>query len=476
MISIPLVYLIFAAGSVAFLLTRKAVQAARARSYAAVIYLGGLALLPAEAYYDIDPNVAVPLWIMGVLIPTPFFMLHKAWIVALTALVAAAWCDFPRLLTFRPKMVDLPVVLFCLWPLAQAVLFVPDPDPPTLRIVMLLIGNWAVPWFLGRIYFSRAEDRVVLIDALILFSLLLLPVSLIETVSPLRVHQLLYGPHPFDADGVTRYWGYRPMAFFEHGNQYGIWIAAAAVAAWWRARFSVGPASRGGQWVLAAILIAMTVSAQSVGAICLMVLAIAWLEVAPWLERHNGIYRLGLLSLTGGAGLVLEGTVSLTSFGVTADRIARLFGFLEGIGRYSLEWRINRAIANLPQVQSFLVTGRGRWDWYTTFRPWDLTLMIVGFFGLIGLTLVVLMIVAAVYRPSSIAPAPRQSSRYVALALIGMTIFDALMNTYVFLPALVLLGSLPRKATPEQAGAGRPAARRSGHSGPVAPALDRSNS
>lgn len=445
MISIPLVYGLFIVGVAAFANFRKPTGGLQAQHYAAAVYFGALALLPAEAYHDIDPVPITPPWIIGVLIPTPFFWFNKAWIAALAALFVAVRFAPERLKEFRPRMIDLPVALFCLWPLFQALFLVDDPNPPTWEIMALLVGNWAAPWFMGRIYFSRRGERVILIDALILFSLALMPISLLETASPVRIHQLLYGTHPFDADGVERYFGYRPMAFFEHGNQYGIWMAAAALAGWWRARFGAADTQRPGRWILALLLLGLAFASQSVGALVLLVLALLWLEAAAWLEWHRWIYRVGLVTGATSLGLLVIGVLTPASIGVTPQRIEQAVRFFASINRQSLQWRFARALDNLPQIQAFLVSGRGRWDWYTTFRPWDLTLMIIGYFGLIGLGLVVLMVAAGIYRPHGIAVSPRTSSRYVAMALIGMTIGDALANTFVFLPSLVLLGSLPQR-------------------------------
>ena len=444
MISIPWLYALFALGVACFAMLRSPRDSRQAPRYAAAVYFGAMALLPAEAYHHINPDDVVPPWIIGVLIPTPFFWLHKAWIAALAALVVALRYDWSRFAAFRPGKADIAIALFCGWPLVQAAFFVKDPNPPTIAIVALLIGNWGIPWLLGRIYFNRRHERTILIDALVLFSLLLIPVAVIEGASDLRVHQVLYGPHPFDADGVERYIGYRPLAFFEHGNQYGIWMAVAAVAAWWRARFALSGDARRVRWLVAVVLLAQAIASQSVGAIGLMAIAIVWLEVASWLERYRWLYRASLLTLGTAGGLLISGKLTLAGIGATTERIQWLVGFFSSIGRQSLQWRIGRGLENLPQLKAFMLTGRGRWDWYTEFRPWDMALMLVGYFGLAGLLLVTLAITSAIYKPSKFPAAPRKSSRYAALAIVGMTMGDALMNTYVFVPSLIF----PRNAAP----------------------------
>ena len=62
-----------------------------------------------------------------------------------------------------------------------------------------------------------------------------LPFSVIEGALGPQVYDRVYGPHPLATDGAERYLGFRPLAFFEDGNQFGIWISLAALAALWLA-------------------------------------------------------------------------------------------------------------------------------------------------------------------------------------------------------------------------------------------------
>src|SRR3546814_14416037 len=90
---------------------------------------------------------------------------------------------------------------------------------------------------------------------------------------------LFLAPHPFAYDGTDRYVGYRPQALFEHGNQYGIWCAGAALAAYWRLRVAISGKPRAGWSAAAIILLVMTLASQSAGALLLLFACFAMLTL-----------------------------------------------------------------------------------------------------------------------------------------------------------------------------------------------------
>ena len=69
-----------------------------------------------------------------------------------------------------------------------------------------------------------------------LCALCAMPFSVLEGVLGHSVYGAFYEPHPFRFDGTERYLGYRPIGFFENGNQFGLWVALCALAAVWLAR------------------------------------------------------------------------------------------------------------------------------------------------------------------------------------------------------------------------------------------------
>ncbi len=419
-----------------------------AAQLAALLYIGGLLLLPPLDYRHAMPNgVTYTPWIMGVLIPTPHQWINKAWMAPLAAVLIAALCQPARLRAFRPCWYDWTLLAFCLWPLGQGVLGIADHSPGILAMIAQLLGSWGLPWLVARLWWNDRAGRLALIDALIVLTCITLPISAFEGVSPVRVHELLYGVHPYATDGTPRYIGYRPIGFFEHGNQYGIWICLAAVAAWWRARTAARGDARAIRWIVAIVLIGAALAAQSVGAIGMMLLAALWIDIAPAFDRHRAIART--LWLGGGAaGLVCAAILlSPPMIGRTFSLAVEIAGTLTDVGRGSLPWRAARALDIVPQLMDSIVLGRGRYDWYMpVFRPWDLLLMMLGVVGITGMTLFFASAAGALTRRRWMPPARRDSTRMLLTALVLGAFGDALLNTFVFLPALAMLGAVAPSA------------------------------
>lgn len=440
MVSIASIYLVFAViGIVLF----RWIEPARA---VAIVYVGGLIFLPVGVYPP--PHAGpFPYWIIGAALPSDM-VLVKAWVAPLAALLgglvfAARWWRSYR---FHP--LDLAMLGWCLWPLAQGQ-FLASPAPSPLVASACLGGVWGVPWLLGRIYLAREEDRTEFLRVLSWLTVPLLPVAILEGVTGTSVYQWTVGPHPFVADGAERYLGWRPIAWFEHGNQYGIWVACAAIGALgvthggWAHR-------RQENWRIAVILLfAMAVAAQSVGAIALMLLALGFLA-------SGKVRSLGRrLALPLACGALVLGAVYVSGM-IPAKRIAQSaigHGAIEAMraaGRGSLPWRISQDQKSVQVIKHDLIGGTGQWDWWRSLktRPWGLAMLIVGQFGLIGLALAMTALLGPVAR-FAFNRSTASRSVLVTSVVVVMMVFDGLLNAFLFLPAIAMAGALvtaPRSA------------------------------
>lgn len=106
---------------------------------------------------------------------------------------------------------------------------------------------------------------------------IIVPVAIREgTVGP-TVYGWFYEPRPFRFEGIYRYIGYRPLGLFENGNQYGIWVAATALAAvaLWQNKFA--SRTQGLLGLVAAMAVIIALMSQSAGAILLLLLGLAFL-------------------------------------------------------------------------------------------------------------------------------------------------------------------------------------------------------
>jgi hypothetical protein len=395
-------------------------------------------------------------------------LLTKMWWPPVVALVGAAWADRGTLLRRRPGWADVPMALWCLWPLGQWFV-VTNPVPLPWVASLYLAAAWGAPWLLGRLYFCGEDGGRRLITALVAGLAAIAPIALVESIWGPKVYGWLYEPHPFTFDGDQRYIGFRPLAFFEHGNQYGIWVAATALAAIWLWQSTPKSGARGQLAVVAALALFIALMSQSIGAILLLLAGlILWrsfnLRLSRWL-----LPALFLLIVVGGA-IYLSGVVPLRAIAKNSTIGQHLVDIIRSSGRGSFTWRIALDQRALPLIARHPVAGTAQWDWWRPNgeRPWGLALLIVGQFGLIGLVLAFGTLLTPVLRALSIQRHVDAWRLHPALPLamiVLMAVGDALLNSFFFYPAILAAGALASDGPVDAVGSSRhrhPAELRSG--------------
>ena len=209
-------------------------------------------------------------------VPTAL-LCNKALAIGLGCLVGVVLFDWPSVRRLRPIWLDAPMVAWCLVPAAAALANGVSLASGLVQSRYLVLA-WGVPYLMGRLYLGDNESLRRLGLALVLAGLVYVPLGLLEFVFGPFLYSLVYGPHPYQVEGADRFVGYRPLVFLEHGNQLGIWIATAAVAAVWLWRSgrmrTVGPIPGG---VAAAVLLTASLVFQSHGALILVLAALALL-------------------------------------------------------------------------------------------------------------------------------------------------------------------------------------------------------
>jgi hypothetical protein len=96
----------------------------------------------------------------------------------------------------------------------------------------------------------------------------------------------------------------------------------------------------------------------------------------------------------------------------------------------------------MPLLHEHLLVGWGRWDWWLPvgFRPWGVPMLVVGQFGLIGLALLLVVMLAA---PVSVLARTGVATVVGALALgVMLAAVDAALNGFIFWPAIVAVGAV----------------------------------
>ena len=383
-------------------------------------------------------------WILGSALPSDM-LLHKAWLVPCAVLVGALVFDRTSLRRFRPSWFDLPVLLWCAWPLLQALSSVGEPRPSGAVASLYLFGTWGLTWLIGRLYCSGVEGLPALARALALAGLACLPFALAEGLAGAQTYGWFFEPHPFRHDGNERYLGWRPLGFFENGNQYGLWISLCALVAAWVA-WSRAVADRRWRW-LAWALLAMALAAQSIGGLLLASMG----AVVLWLSSRLRPRLMVAAALAGAvtiSAIYVSGVVPVTSIANETALGRAAVGAIKAVGRGSFTWRIAQDQRALPLATAHPFVGTGQWDWWRPqpSRPWGLAMLLLGQFGLVGVVLsasVLLLPAARVawYAPRGDVLAPQALPWLLAIVVL-LAMLDAVLNSFVFFPAVLIAAAL----------------------------------
>ncbi len=416
----------------------------------AIVYLSGMIFLPVTDYFFPLHSDALIHTIMPMALPSDH-LINKGWVATVTAAIGAVTFDWRTIVRFRFSPLDLPIICWCLWPMAQAVFFITDPAADISSLY--LWATWGLPWFLGRIYFGHYSRQLVLIDTVIYLSLPLLAIALVEGFTEIRVYEWAYGQHPFADVGAGRYVGNRPLAMFEDGNQYGLWMACIAVLAAWRAWSHDSSKTR--IWI-AALFILASFASQSIGAILLMILGIGAIFLLSGVHLSRRFFVLFALVLGIGFGLYVNGVLPLRYLATDTPAGEAVLNALKASDRDSFSWRISQDEKAMPTLRTHLLTGSGKWDWWreSGTRPWGFSLLLIGQFGLIGLSLLGTALLGSLLARRQKVRATihhiSDATRNPAIAIIAvifMAALDALLNAFIFLPAILFLAAIANHQT-----------------------------
>src|SRR5262249_35345155 len=136
--------------------------------------------------------------------------------------------DGPRVLSFRPRWADLPIAIFTLCPIASSL----TNDLGLYDGISTAVGEafaWAVPYFLGRVYFRDWAAARDLALALFISGLVYVPFCVFEMRMTPQLHRMVYGYAPFVYFDMYRFGGYRPVVFLSSGLELGMWMTAASL-------------------------------------------------------------------------------------------------------------------------------------------------------------------------------------------------------------------------------------------------------
>ena len=420
------------------------------RDAAITLLLSGWTLLPVAPYPTavFDAPVGHGGSMLALAIPgSP--VLNRASIIGLGCLLGMILADWPAVRRFRPSRLDLPIVLWCLIPIAST-LANRLPIAWGLAQSRHLALAWGVPYLLGRVYLGDNESLRRLGKGWVVTGLLAAPFCLLEFAAQPFLYGLVYGENPYQIVGMRRPILYRPMLFAEDGNQLGIWIATAAVAAvWLRRSRSLGTVLTIPDRLVAPGLVVLCLLCQSHGSIALLLAALLgiWL-----LSRHPasgkvGSWKVGVMS----ALILLAATSSVAEAAGLRERVRSLF---LDLGKQSFTWRLARYQELFGTALAHPLLGWGRPDWpleqgQTFVDPVSLGLWLfaLGMYGTIGLAVSTLVLVLPVVEVWKWLPARSWlnatcSGATLAAVLLAVNVADSLFNSTLLLPLLAGAGGM----------------------------------
>src|SRR5439155_4731685 len=151
---------------------------------------------------------------------------------ALGVLMGAAIFDTDRLLAFRPRWIDIPMILWCVSPFISSYLNQLGIYDGCAEIAKQLI-IWGLPYVIGRVYFSDLEGIRELAIGIFIGGLSYVPLCWFEVRMSPQLHVWVYGFRQHSFAQNMRDGGYRPMVFMQHGLMVAMWMAMTSLVGVW---------------------------------------------------------------------------------------------------------------------------------------------------------------------------------------------------------------------------------------------------
>jgi hypothetical protein len=227
------------------------------------------------------------------------------------------------LLAFRPRLIDLPMLLWCLSPMASSL----SNDLGAYDGFSVIVGHvlsWGLPYLIGRIYLTDVPALAELALGMLTFALLYIPLILFENRMGSVLHYKLYG---FTLGGSDNYQGFgplgwRPSVFMQNSLALTLFMGSCALLAFWL--WMSGSNRRIWGMSLGTIAIALvlsTILCKSLGANMLMFLGIGVLYLSRKLNSRGILYCLIALPLVY-MGLRATGTLDGRKLIAAAETMA----------------------------------------------------------------------------------------------------------------------------------------------------------
>ena len=181
----------------------------------------------------------------------------KLFVISAGIFLAVTVLDFKRLRNFRPHWFDIPMLIWCLVPIASSVsncmlegVNLTACLNPFATTTFATLGydlglydglseafaqsvQWGIPYLLGRLYITDLESVRDLATGILMSIFAYLPFLLYEMRMSPQLHNLIYGYHQHLFHQTYRFGGWRPMVFMNHGLMVAFWVMSSALLAVW---------------------------------------------------------------------------------------------------------------------------------------------------------------------------------------------------------------------------------------------------
>lgn len=311
----------------------------------------------------------------------------KTTATCLGVLLATVLFDVQRFRVFRPRLLDLPMAVWCLCPFASSMTNGLGPYDG-LSAAFSQTVSWGLPYFVGRIYLTNLEAMREFTVGLFIGGLVYVPLCLFEVRMSPQLNQWVYG---FGGAGISYAaefgkWGSRPRVFMKDGLTLGMFMTAASLAGflpWFTGGlkrlwgFSTG-------W-LAAILICTAILCKNMGALVLLATGLGCMLSIRYLKTSLVVY---LLIAAAPLYMALRGTGKMDG-----DSMIRIVRNIHQRRADSLQTRLENENRLVEKAMQQPVLGWGGWGRNRVFNEegQDITLtdglwvIALGCNGLVGL-------------------------------------------------------------------------------------------
>jgi hypothetical protein len=353
-------------------------------------------------------------------------------------LLATIVFDFERFSSFQFSWLDVPMLVWCLCPLASSL----TNDLgwyDGFSGVFYQTVTWGLPYYLGRLYLNTWDGLRKLATYIFIGGLIYIPLCLFELRMSPQLHRMLYGFHArSDFIQTIRYGGYRPTVFMEHGLMVGAWMMSAALIGVWLWRTQTLKQLWGIpiKWLVAALLLT-NILVKSTGAILLLIFGLFIIFLSTR-------FRTSILVLMVIAAISLHLYLGVSG-NFPGDRIvAVVSSTLNEERAQSMQFRFDNETILSQRARQKMVFGWGGWGRNEIYDKWgkrvtitdSLWIIAFGMRGVVGLISVMAsLLLPAIafmhYYPVTVWKHPKVAPAAAIVLLLILYTVDCLLNALI---------------------------------------------